>query len=141
MIRETHKSKEYLLWILILGVLLKIYISLGLPRYIFGNAIHDDVLLLNYARNILSGQWLGNYSNYTLNKVPGFSLFLVVASKLHIPYILALEILSIWAIFVTLKAIDSLLKKSNFKLISGVYLLFSPIFLLAFKNKFSNAFF
>lgn len=128
MIRETHKSKEYLLWILILGVLLKIYISLGLPRYIFGNAIHDDVLLLNYARNILSGQWLGNYSNYTLNKVPGFSLFLVVASKLHVPYILALEILSIWAIFVTLKAIDSLLKKSNFKLISGLYLLFSPIF-------------
>ena len=59
-ISHGKQQQQYLLYLAIgIGIFLKIYLVLGLPRFIYGHAVHDDSLLLNYANNLLSHNWMG----------------------------------------------------------------------------------
>ena len=51
--------------------------------YVF-NSPHDDLLAVEQAGHILQGEWLGDWSNRTLSKPPGYAIFLVIAHKLSI---------------------------------------------------------
>jgi hypothetical protein len=63
-------------------------ISLGIrmliPPYIIFNSPHDDLLAVILARNIMSGDWLGEWNINTLAKPPGYSIFLTIAHGLYI---------------------------------------------------------
>ena len=39
---------------------------------------YDDQLLFNYAHTLLSGDWLGTYTNMTLTKGISYSVFIVL---------------------------------------------------------------
>ncbi len=50
-----------------------------IPTNAGSNSPHDDLLGVRLAKNILEGQWLGNWDNLTLAKPPGYSVYLSVA--------------------------------------------------------------
>ena len=64
---------------------------------------HDDYLFIKLAKNILSGQWLGPYDDYTLIKGPGFPLFLAGAHHLGLPLLFAQQLL--YSLFSVLVAV------------------------------------
>ena len=59
----------------------------------------DDLLLVQYAHSIASGNWLGTYGKMTLAKNPGYSLMLLLPGKLGISY---------QAFFIGLQALSAL---------------------------------
>ena len=74
MLDQRKTETKYIFYLIIgAGIYLKLYLCLGLPRFIYGHAVHDDSLLLNYANGLLTHNWLGAYSNLALNKMPGYS--------------------------------------------------------------------
>lgn len=106
----------------------RIYLSIKMPLFLQGDYINDDYLFVEYASEILKGNWLGNFGERTLVKSCSFSLFLVVHYLLKIPYSLALIIWYIIAILVFLFSIRKITNKSSyFYFIAYIVLLFSPV--------------
>ena len=54
----------------------RIYLSIKMPLFLQGDYINDDYLFVEYASEILKGNWLGNFGERTLVKSCSFSLFL-----------------------------------------------------------------
>lgn len=72
---------------------------------------HDDLLQRNNAISILNGNWLGDYSNVTLPKYPGFPLFLAFINRLFIPYSIGIGLIMTLSSFSFCMAISPLVKK------------------------------
>lgn len=87
---------------------------------------HDETLLLNYAQNIIKGNWLGDYNNVTLTKGITFSIFLVISCVTRIPYTILLVLYHIVAILIFIYAIKGLIKNPWVLLCIYVFLLYSP---------------
>lgn len=84
--RENLKSHIYYVTIAFTAVLIRFWI----PPDPFFNTPADDLLMVELARNILHGEWLGNwiggttYPGVNIYKPPGYSLFLVFSYFLHL---------------------------------------------------------
>ena len=104
-------------------------------------AIGDDLLFFKRANHILEHNWLGNYNNGTLSKVPGYSMFLAFCIKTGIPYLLAISLTNIIAVGFLLRCSMWLFKNSKLLLLlMGITLLFNPYFasqLRIFRNQFA----
>ncbi len=63
-------------------------ISLGIriliPPYIIFNSPQDDLLGVVLAKNIVNGNWLGEWNINTLAKPPGYSIFLTISHGLNL---------------------------------------------------------
>jgi hypothetical protein len=85
----------------VLIILAYIVCAMNLPVSIYTNAGHDDALFISHAYSILKGEWLGTYSQMTLAKGVGFSLFLAANAVLGIPITLFIAIFyafSVWCL-------------------------------------------
>lgn len=76
-------------------------LALNLPVSIYSTAIHDDAWFIQNAENILKGRWLGDYSQMTLIKGPGYAYFLALNKLLHLPIALSIACLYIFACLFT----------------------------------------
>ena len=76
--------------ILLVTILVYLIIAMQIPVTISPRAIHDDGLFLKLSKNILLGQWLGDYNNLTLAKGAGFPIILAINAILGIPITLFL---------------------------------------------------
>ncbi len=75
-----------------LFAVLYLILAMHLPAAIYTTASHDDGLFLINAYQILTGHWLGDYSQMTLIKGAGFPLFLAANAVLGIPVTLSIAI-------------------------------------------------
>ena len=87
---------------------------------------HDDYLFISLAKNILSGKWLGQYSQMTLIKGPGYPLFIAFAHLLSIPTLLAQQILYSIACLVAITSLRPFCTNRYILLICFFLLLFNP---------------
>lgn len=65
----------------------------GLPIYPIPTAACDDALMKNWALQIANGAWTGPFSCYIFTKEVGFAIYLALTYRLHLPYILATNLL------------------------------------------------
>lgn len=91
------------------------------------SATYDDQLLIHYAQNILDGKWLGEYTTTTLSKGISYSLFLVLAHKLHLSYAVLFGMFSILASILVALAFKPIVKNKYLLLSIYFYFLLSPI--------------
>src|SRR5690606_12220056 len=63
-------------WWMALSTLLYVAVAMSLPVALFANFGHDDGLFWRQAHALLSGDWLGAYSQFALMKGPGYPVFL-----------------------------------------------------------------
>src|SRR5690606_21676968 len=74
-------------------VLAYIVCAMNVPVSIYTLAGHDDALFMQNAYKILKGEWLGDaYTQMTLAKGPGYSLFLAVNAVIGIPITLSIAL-------------------------------------------------
>ena len=120
------KKKKFFWSIVILLTLLRIGLMLKLPFYAIGNAKYDDFLLLDYAKSIANGAWLGDYGRLTLVKGISFSLFILLCKYLFMPYSLGLVLFYIGAALVFCIAIKYIIKKKEILAICFLFLIYCP---------------
>ncbi|MES9992484.1 MAG: hypothetical protein ABW098_11055 [Candidatus Thiodiazotropha sp.] len=65
-----------LLLIILALVLLRYWLTAGLPLTAHAHGIHDDALFIRLAESIVSGDWLGEYDKLTLVKAPLYPLYI-----------------------------------------------------------------
>ena len=82
---------KVLLWWIVILILVRFWL-VGSMDLIATRTPHDDYLFLKLAKNILSGQWLGPYDEYTLIKGPGYPLFIAVVYQLGLPLLFAQQL-------------------------------------------------
>ena len=117
-------APEYFLFALLGAYLI---FAVNLPVSLLFQNIHDDALFWEQALSITQGQWLGEYSNRTLLKGPGFSIFLAGLKTISLNAIAGLALLHSLAIFLFYVATRSLrVPKWTSVFISSV-MLFSPM--------------
>ncbi len=79
-------------------VLIKLWL-LSPQEIVARTAPHDDTLFVGLALNILQGEWLGAYNQFTLMKGSGYPLFIAFSNIIGIPLILSQELLYLGACF------------------------------------------
>lgn len=65
-------------WWMALSTLLHVLVAMHLPVALYAIFRHDDALFWQQAHALLSGEWLGAYSQFTLMKGPGYPFFLAL---------------------------------------------------------------
>lgn len=91
-------------------IAVKLWLVCAQPVVAIGGAGHDDRLYLELARQLIEGNWLGSYSQFTLMKGPMYSFFIAGTFLLGIPLPLAQHLLYLGACLVLLKALRPLLR-------------------------------
>jgi hypothetical protein len=77
----------------VIFILAYIVCAMNVPVSIYSLAGHDDALFMQNAYRILKGEWLGDaYTQMTLAKGPGFSLFLAANAVIGIPITLSIAL-------------------------------------------------
>lgn len=82
----VNKMKSYVSrnFIVIFSISLSFLFRFFSPVIYVFNSPHDDLMAIRQAEGILEGKWLGEWSNLTLAKPPGYALFLVLSKVLRI---------------------------------------------------------
>jgi len=89
---SRRRCSSLLITALIL-VALKLWLAAAQPVVAHANASFDDRLYLALAEQVLKGNWLGPYSQFTLMKGPMYSLFIAGAFLSGLPLPLAQHLL------------------------------------------------
>ncbi len=125
---EVPKIFKYLFIGALIGLTIyRFYIAYRVPVLIIvQNAGYDDAIYVDMVETLLSGQWLGEYSDTTLLKGITYGIFLCISYVTRIPYTILLTATVVVAVIVFLKAIYPLY--SNFYVGSLLYLvmIYSP---------------
>lgn len=124
--KKINKWKIFFVILIILSIL-RVYIQYNTPLFYIGTSPHDDDLLISYAENIATGNWLGTYNYLTLVKGITYSLFLVFVIFSRIPYAIALATLNILSAVLFVNSIKLLVKNRFFLGILYLFLIFSPV--------------
>lgn len=129
-IKEFLNKNKDIIFIVIMIIILAIikqWIIQDFPIIGFVSAGEDDVLMINLAKNILSGNWLGEYKYNTLMKGPVFPMLLAMLYKFKIPFIASMTALYTFSCVVFMIAIRKMIK--NKYVFVGIFaiLLFNPI--------------
>ena len=107
-------------------ILLKLYLVQGQSLTAYPGAGHDDGLFLSLALSIVSGNWLGDYSQFTLMKGPFYPLFIAVSHVLHLPLLFSQQLLYLLACILTVTALSPIFRSSWQRIAIFGLLLFNP---------------
>ena len=88
----TTIKRHKLLTAFVIAALVKQLLVRGLPVHIVPDSTCDDQLLKDWAFSMSRLKWTGEFDTYTFMKETGFSFFLAVCYRLHLPYIFMIEL-------------------------------------------------
>ena len=125
-------SRSFLLGCALISIL-KLWL-LGPQEILSRSSPHDDTLFVGLALNILQGEWLGAYNQFTLMKGSGYPLFIAASNLLGIPLILSQELLYLGACLVFVWGIHKLGLKNIYLWIAFGALAFNPFTYNFFPN-------
>ena len=114
-------------FIALLGVF-RMWIQSVVPLYPNVNAQYDDLLMVRYADRLgSSAGWLGPYDTFTLNKLPGYAVFLRFVHLINGRYEVAYGLVLCLACILLYLASYKLMKSRIMAFIMYVTALFCPI--------------
>lgn len=122
-----QKQLYFICGIALILTLIRLYLYYKATYSIDMTASYDDQLFIHYARNLVDGQWLGEYNAKTLSKGISYSLFLAFANKIQLPYSLLLGGFNILASVLITLSLKPIIKKNSTLFFIYVFFLFSPI--------------
>jgi hypothetical protein len=116
-------------WMLFGGailVLFKFWLVSAQTVFVIADAGHDDRLFLEQANFLLSGRWLGPYSQFTLMKGPMYSFFIAAVFLLGVPLFAAQHWLYAAACWLAVRALRPLVPNRGIRAAMFAVLLFNP---------------
>lgn len=137
--------KKFKNWIII-GILfivlavIRILLIMKLPVFAYIDYVDDDELMVQQAKSIICGNWLGIYSYNTLLKGPVFPLYLALLYFLKLPYLLTTTALYIIACCIFICSLKNVINNKLVLLIIYISILFNPImFSINFQRVYRNS--
>lgn len=121
-----------ILFALICGILVGIRIAIQtmVPMFPITNSDVDDLLMVSLASRMkFSRPWLGAYDRYTLNKLPGYSIFLKINNLFNFRYSIFLGVFYSAACLLFLYAMYRFTKSKYKSLIAFAIVLYCPVML------------
>lgn len=91
-VKNWVKAHPLACWMILL-IALKAMLAGGLTIYALSFAVHDDALMIEMAKNLLKGDWLGAYNERILCKGITFPLYLALNYLTGIPYTISITVL------------------------------------------------
>ncbi len=123
---KTRSEKIFLAAVLALAVL-RVFLQTRVPLVVSTVSPDDDMLMAAYADRMSVLHWLGAYGMRTLEKLPGYALFLAVSFWSHLPYMAVLGIFYAVCCLVFYGALKNLFGRPAPAFIGYVLLLFAPM--------------
>lgn len=111
----------------LLFLIIKIFLITNMPIDDKGYTMHDDYLMVNMAKNLIEGNWLGSFDQFTFIKGITYPVFLAINYKLHIPFYIANTILYFIACLLFVIAIKGIIKRNWYRVFIFFIMFFSPI--------------
>ena len=87
---------------------------------------HDDLLFINHADSLLSGNWLGEFNQMTLIKEPFYPMFIALSNLLSLPLLLAEHLFYALACWLFVWAVGPLVRQRIMLLAAFIFLLLNP---------------
>jgi hypothetical protein len=125
---EKSKSKSTLLFglVIFLLVAIRVWLVWGMPKMIL-YAPHDDLYFAKAAHYIVSGEWMGPYSEMTLIKAPFYSFFIIASSFTGLSLFVSETLFYIGACLIAFFALRPFLKNSLLRLLVLAFLIYAPV--------------
>ena len=120
------KKYWFITLIIVIGIT-RFLFSYKLPSIFFRNLKYDDLLINHQVLELMNGNYLGDYSIYTLVKGNIFSLVLYYATLLKVSYSTFLTLLYVFSCTYLLFSIKELIKNKWFLIVIYIVLLFNPV--------------
>lgn len=120
-------KKHWFLIAVVAAALVKQILVMGLPIYAIPAAACDDQLLKNWAFSMASLDWKGDFNAYTFAKEPGFSFFMAVCFRLHLPYIFTVTLGYSAASIVFATSLNKIFSHKIFVFFTYLTILFCPV--------------
>ncbi|HEC12206.1 MAG TPA: hypothetical protein ENI80_03000 [Acidiferrobacteraceae bacterium] len=86
----------------------------------------DDLFFVRSAQELLAGNWLGRYTQYTLMAGPVYSMWIALCYLLAVPLHVGQQLLYAGASLVTVLALYPVVRHKGWLLLAFAYLLFNP---------------
>lgn len=127
-LNKINEKFEKYFWIIVflIGVLQVLLIS-KMTIYQRGYSVHDDILMIDHAENLLDGNYLGDYCNKTLLKRISYPLFISVCKIINIPYLTGLGLFWMLAAVLFTFAVRKVITNKKTLFFMYIFLLFNPV--------------
>lgn len=123
----SEKFDKYF-WLIVFAIgLIQVFMIGKMTIYQRGYSIHDDILMIDHAENILNGEYLGDYSNKTLLKRISYPLFLSVCNVMNIPYLTGLGLFWVISTILFIFAIRKQISNKKILFLMYIFILFNPV--------------
>ena len=139
---SIKKSQHAPFEVFLIGALVVVglFLRWRVPAFIIPSSPKDDLLGVRLSSSIFQGDWLGSWTQDTLVKPPGYSIFLAICHWFDVNPILLMYSLYVITSIVAIQFLgNSYLYSQNskryFKFIGSFFLIFNP---LVFSNDFSR---
>lgn len=119
--------KKYWFPILVIITLIRFSLSYNLPSFYISNLKYDDKLMINQFTSIISGNYLGDYNNYTLIKGFIFPIILSVFKFTKISYSVLFTFIYILSCIYFTLSLKGIIKNKKILILIYIILLFNPI--------------
>jgi hypothetical protein len=119
-------DRKFIFWIIGL-IFFKYFLISAQSMDFITNAVFDDAWYVKHAFSLANGQWLGNYSSFTLLHGISYPFFIAVSNFLGLSLPLAQYILLVLSAIVFIYAIAPLIKNRAWLIILFVVILFNPM--------------
>lgn len=127
MLKDKIRIKKSMLITLIAALtLFRIWLGAKTPLYLQADATCDDFLLVRYAANMLTGNWLGSFESLTLAKSASFPAILAFGYLCGIPYSVGLIVSYVFAVVLLCIALSRVIPDRRFTVLMYLFLLYSP---------------
>lgn len=120
------KKHKYII-IIILLIIIRFIMSFNLPSFYLRNLKYDDALMIHQTNSLLIGNYLGDYTIFTLIKGPIFPFLLALIRIIHISYSISFTILYILSCVYFTYSLNKIIKDKWFLLLIFAVILFNPI--------------
>ena len=119
-------DKYFWVFVIVIG-LVQVALIGEMTIYQRGYSIHDDILMIDYAENILEGDYLGEYNNKTLLKRISYPLFISLCKVMNIPYLTGLGLFWMISTIFFILAIRKAISNKKILLAMYIFILFNPV--------------
>ena len=127
-IKVNDRIKRVILLLsMMIVTVIRICLANMIPMLLQGDAKYDDFLMIRYAETITEGNWLGDYSLYSLLKTISAPILMIIGRFFGIQYNVFCVILYILAVGSVVLALDRFTNNRLWTFATYTYLLYSPI--------------
>src|ERR1035437_309950 len=123
--REATPRNLIVLLLLVLLTVAHLWMT-SIQRIFVADGLFDDGLFLNLGEYLTTLQWLGPYNERTLVKGPGYPLWIALVFRLHVPLLLAQQLLYAGACCALIVALKPLIRSTAILVLVYAIMVMNP---------------